>query len=77
MKSVEDKTWNIFKVEIHEKSTSVVEDRSLKIYYCHKLGISNEKCGAQKLEYFQISNSGKKNKCCEGRKNRTFITFLS
>ena len=42
MKSVEDKTWDIFKFQIHEKSISILEDRTLKMYFCPKLGISNE-----------------------------------
>ena len=31
LKSVEDKT-NIFNVQIHEKSTSIMEDKTLKIF---------------------------------------------
>ena len=30
-----------------------VEDKTQKGYYCHELGILNEKCGGQNLEYFQ------------------------
>ena len=56
MKSVEHKTWNIFKLPIHEKSISLKEDRTLKIYFCPELDISNEKCGGQNFENFQISN---------------------
>ena len=36
---MEDKTWDIFKFQILEKSTSIVEGRTLKIYFCPKLGI--------------------------------------
>ena len=54
MKSVEDKSWNIFNFQIHEKS--IVEDRMYKMYYWPEIGISIEKCGGQNSEYFQISN---------------------
>ena len=56
MKSVEHKTWNVFTFQILEKIISIVEDRTLKIYFCPELGVSNEKCGGQNLRYFQISN---------------------
>ena len=36
---MEDKTWNIFYIKIVGKSISIVEDRTLKIYFCPKLGI--------------------------------------
>ena len=42
MKSVEDKTCDIFKFQILEKSLSIMEDRTLKIYFCPELGVSNE-----------------------------------
>ena len=42
MKSVEHKTRDIFKFQILEKSISIVEDRTLKIYFCPELDISNE-----------------------------------
>ena len=38
-----------FSVQAHVKSTSIGEDWP-------EQGISNESCGGQKLEYFQISN---------------------
>ena len=60
MKSVEVKTWNIFHVEINEKIWSIVEDRTWKMYYCPDLGISNENCGGQNLEYFQCQHPWKK-----------------
>ena len=56
MKSVEHKTWNVFTFQIHEKNISIVEDRTLKIYFRTDRGVSNEKCGGQNLGYFQISN---------------------
>ena len=49
MKSVEDKTWDIFKFQILEKSLSIVEDRTLNTYFCPELGVSNEKSGGQNL----------------------------
>ena len=54
MKTVEDPTWNVF----NDQSTkqSFVQERTHKMYYCAELGISNEKCGGQNLEYFQISS---------------------
>ena len=42
MKSVEDKTWNIFNVDIHEKSISVLEDRTWAICFCPELGTTGE-----------------------------------
>ena len=54
LKSVEDKTWNIFNVKIHGKSISILEERKEEIYYYPELGISNEKWGGQNLKYFQI-----------------------
>ena len=50
MKSVEDKTCDIFKFLIREKYISIL------IY----VGISNEKCGRPNLECFQISYPWKK-----------------
>ena len=46
MKSVADKTWNIF--------NNYRGGQNLEIYVCPPIGTLNEKCGGQNLEDFVI-----------------------
>ena len=51
------KTWNVFTFQILEKSISNGEDRTLKIYFCPELGVSNEKCGGQNKSFDSFAST--------------------